>query len=420
MNAFNRTVALAVLATLVVACSREPASNGPAKDGKEDTTGQAAPGAKPLYYRHPMNPSVHSPVPARDEMGMDYVPVYAEETGNGVRISPAVINNLGVRTEPVARGPLPRRAEVVGYDQFDERKVRQVRTRADGWVEGLSVRAMGEAVSAGQLLFTLYSPTLESAQQEYLDALKVGNPELIDASRDRLAALGLDPGTASRLAKAGRTSGRVSFYAPISGVVTALDAREGAMLNPAMIAMTLTEIGSLWVIAEVPEAQAAWVNAGTHAVVRFPAQPGEPLHGKVEYVYPELNMETRTVRARITLDRPPGNVKPNMLANVELVGEAGDPVVNIPRNALIRGGKLDHVVLALGDGHFAPRTVVAGFESGDRVAIRDGLREGDRVVVSAQFLLDSEANLGAGLDRLSGTMEPSPAPADPHASHEAR
>jgi Cu(I)/Ag(I) efflux system membrane fusion protein len=386
----------------------------------EATAAPAAASGKPLYYRNPMDPSRRSPVPAKDEMGMDYVPVYAEEPGGEVRISPAVMNNLGVRTEPVVRGSLARSSDVVGYVEFDERRVQQVRPRAEGWVEGLSVRAMGETVHKGQLLFMLYSPMLESAQQEYFDALQIGNQDLIDASRDRLRTLGLDAGTASRLAKSGRPSGRVPFHAPIAGVVTELEAREGAMLSPDMIAMTITELGSLWVIAEVPESQAGWLEAGTHAQVRFPSMPGETVHGKVDYVYPELSMETRTIRARITLDQPPAGVKPNMLANVRLLGEAGDEALNIPRSALIRGGSQDRVVVALGDGRFASRKVVAGPESGDRVTIRDGLQESEQVVVSAQFLLDSEANLDAGLDRLESAgagPDARATPPDPHAGH---
>ncbi len=392
-----------------------------------DATGPASePSAsrKLLYYRNPMDPNQHSPVPAKDQMGMDYLPVYADEVGGEVRISPAVINNLGVRTEPVVRGSLPRRVDAVGYVQFDERKVQQVRTRAEGWVEGLSVRAMGETVKAGQLLFTLYAPMLESVQQEYLDALKIGNKDLIDASRDRLRALGLDSGTASRLAKSGRVSGRVPFYAPIAGVVTELEAREGAMLSPDMAAVTITELGSLWVVAEVQESQASWIKPGTHAEVRFPSQPGDTVHGRVEYVYPELNMETRTLRARIVLDEPPPGMRPNMLAKVSLIAGDGEAVLHVPRSALIRNGTRDRVVVALGDGRFASRNVIAGAEGGDRVTIREGLQEGDRVVVAAQFLLDSEANLGAGLDRLDdaaastpAAAAPAPAQPDPHANH---
>jgi Cu(I)/Ag(I) efflux system membrane fusion protein len=344
----------------------------------------------------------------------------APGSGKEVRISPAVINNLGVRTEPATRESLARSARVVGYVEFDERRVQQVRPRAEGWVEGLAVRSMGETVQKGQLLFTLYSPMLESAQQEYLDALEIGNEDLIGASRDRLRALGLDAGTASRVARSGKAAARVPFHAPISGVVTELMAREGAMVSPDMIAMTITELGSLWVIAEVPESQAGWLERGTHAMVRFPSLPGETVHGTVDYVYPELNMETRTLRARITLDEPPAGVKPNMLANVELLAEPAAEAVSIPRSALIRGGARDRVVVALGEGRFASRTVVAGAESGDRIAILEGLREGERVVTAAQFLLDSEANLDAGLERLedgSGAPAPGAQPADPHAGH---
>jgi Cu(I)/Ag(I) efflux system membrane fusion protein len=346
-------------------------------------------------------------------MGMDYVPVYADAAGPEVRISPAVVNNIGVRTEAAAIAAPARRATTVGYVAFDERRIRQVQPRAEGWIEGLAVRAMGETVRAGQLLFTLYSPMLESAQQEYLDARRIGNADLIAASRERLRALGLDAAAAERLSRSGRASGRVPFHAPIGGVVTELAVREGAMVSPSMVALTITELGSLWVIAEVPESQAAWVTAGTNAEIRLPSLPGETLAGSVEYVYPELSMETRTLRARIVLgDSNPG-LRPNMLANVTLVGEAGAPAVMIPRSALIRSGSEDRVVVAVGEGRFVPRRVVAGAESGDRVVIREGLAEGERVVVAGQFLLDSEANLRAGLERLG--REGDAPPADEHA-----
>jgi Cu(I)/Ag(I) efflux system membrane fusion protein len=355
---------------------------------------------EPSYYRHPHDPQRTSPTPRKDEMGMDYVPVFADAPGSEVRISPAVINNLGVRTETATLAALPRRAQTVGFVSFDDRRVRQVRPRADGWIEGLSVRAMGETVNAGQLLFTVYSPMLESAQQEYLDAIRIGNDDLVAASRDRLQALGLDSGTVLRLASSGRASGRVPFHAPVAGVITELAIREGAMVTPDMMAMTITELGSLWVIAEVPESQAGWVTSGTVAELRFPSLPGTTLGGHVQHVYPELNMETRTVRARIVLEQPAAGIRANMLANVTLLGEAGADAVTIPRNALIRGGAEDRVVIALGGGRFAPRRVVAGEESGERIAIREGLAAGEQVVVAGQFLIDSEANLRAGFGRL--------------------
>jgi Cu(I)/Ag(I) efflux system membrane fusion protein len=410
--AFAGAATVVVLASVLAGCTRQAPSE-PASVVANGTAAEHATRHMNPQYRCPMHPEVVRNEPGQCPIcGMALVKVETEgqaastgAAGPEVRISPAVVNNLGVKTEPAVLGVLPRRAETVGYVSFDERKVQQVRPRAEGWVEGLAVRTMGETVRAGQVLFTLYSPMLESAQQEYLDALQIGNRDLIDASKDRLGALGLDSGTAARIAKAGRPSGRVAYTAPISGVVTELELKEGSMVTPEMVAMTITQLGSLWVIAEVPEAQAGWVAAGTAAEMRFPSLPGEQVTGHVEYVYPELDMETRTLRARIVLDGPPAAVRANMLASVSLVGTSGPEVLSIPRSALIRGGTEDRVVVALGEGRFAPRRVVAGAESGERVAIREGLAAGENVVVAGQFLLDSEANLRSGLGRLE---EPAP------------
>ena len=399
--------AAALVAVLALAgCAREQPSEA-VVDAADDTPAEHALKHMSAEYRCPMHPDIVRDEPGKCPVcGMDLVKVERQQVGTGtagpeVRISPAVINNIGVRTTAARLGAPERRAATVGYVAFDERRMRQVQPRAEGWIEGLAVRATGETVTAGQLLFTLYSPMLESAQQEYLDAQRIGNRDLIEASRERLRALGLEAGAVERLARGGRASGRVPFHAPIGGVVTELAVREGAMVSPDMMALTITGLGSLWVIAEVPESQAAWVRPGTAAEIRLPSLPGETLAGRVEYVYPELNAETRTLRARVVLEAAGQGLRPNMLANVTLVGEAGAPAVMIPRSALIRGGREDRVVVALGDGRFAPRRVVAGPESGDEVVIREGLADGEQVVVAGQFLLDSEANLRTGLERLS-------------------
>lgn len=406
-----------LLALLAIAgCGQDhgPEAHGPEAHGASAPAGADATAgdtrAAPLY-RCPMHPDVVRDRPGECPIcGMDLVRVEPETApapagdaaaGPEVRISPAVQNNLGVRTEAARRAAPERRTTTVGFVTFDERRMRRVQPRVEGWIETLAVRAAGETVQAGQLLFTLYSPTLESAQQEFLDAQRIGNRDLIEASRDRLRALGLDPGAAERLARAGRASGRVPFHAPIAGVVTELEVRDGAMVTPDTMALTITALGSLWVIAEVPESQAGWIRAGTPAEIRLASLPGETIAGRVDHVYPELNAETRTLRARIVLEAAGTALRPNMLANVTLVGEAGEPAVMIPRNALIRSGSEDRVVVALGEGRFAPRRVVAGPESGDRVVVREGLAEGEQVVVAGQFLLDSEANLRAGLDRLT-------------------
>jgi membrane fusion protein, copper/silver efflux system len=409
-------LALVAVTALVAACGREQPSE-PSPSVKEETAAEHALRHADPLYRCPMHPDVVRSAPGQCPIcGMDLVKVEPEPpaaAGPEVRISSAVINNLGVRTEPATLAALPRRAATTGYVSFDDRRVRQVRPRAEGWIEGLSVRAPGETVVAGQLLFTVYSPMLESAQQEYLDALRIGNADLVAASRDRLRALGLDSGTAARLARGDRASGRVPFHAPVAGVITELAIREGAMVTPDMTAMAITELGSLWVIAEVPESQAAWVASGTSAELRFASLPGETLAGVVEHVYPELSLETRTVRARIVLERPHSAIRANMLANVTLLGEPGAAAVTIPRNALIRSGTEDRVVVALGEGRFVPRRVTAGAESGERIAIVDGLAAGEQVVVAGQFLLDSEANLRSGLGRLGHEDHGAAPPAEP-------
>jgi Cu(I)/Ag(I) efflux system membrane fusion protein len=418
-------LAIVLTAALLVACGGEPAP-GAAGDAATGTGAGLPPAGAasklaapaPTQYRCPMHPDVVRDAPGTCPVcGMDLVAIEAEAPSAGeVRISPAVVQNLGVRTAVATREALERRALTTGYVAFDERRVRQVQPRAEGWIESLSVRATGETVAPGQLLFTLYSPMLEAAQQEYLDALQIGNRELIEASGERLRALGLEAGAAERLARGGRASGRVPFHAPIGGVVTALEVREGARVDPGMTALTITGLGSLWVIAQVPESQAGWVRPGTVAELSLASLPGETLAGRVDYVYPELDPETRTLRARIVLDEPAAGIRPNMLATVALLGEAGAPELTVPRSALIRSGAGDRVIVALGEGRFAPRAVVAGRESGERVAIREGLADGERVVVAGQFLLDAEANLRAGLERLDSAGHEGQ---DVHEGHEA-
>jgi Cu(I)/Ag(I) efflux system membrane fusion protein len=311
-----------------------------------------------------------------------------------------------VRTEAAQRGELRRELETVGYVDLDERRMREVRTRAAGWVEGLAVRAIGETVKAGQPLFTLYSPTLAAAQQEYRDAQAIGNQDLIDASRERLRSLGVG---------AGSGSGRTTYVAPVAGIVTELGVREGAEVTPAMAALTIVESDQLWVFADLPESLAGLAGVGTPAQLRFAYSPGKSLAGTVDYVYPEIDPQTRTVRLRITLVPPPG-LRPNMLAEVSLAGAVIADVVHVPRSAVIRDGREERVVVALGEGRFASRKVVTGVESGERIAVLEGLRAGESVVVAGQFMIDSESSLRSALDRLDASGEAAAAP-DPHAGH---
>jgi Cu(I)/Ag(I) efflux system membrane fusion protein len=357
---------------------------------------------KVLYYRHPHNPAVTSPVPRKDEMGMDYVPVYDEggtDDSGAVRLSPAMINNLGVRTAAARTGQLDTSIRTVGILAYDERGRVEVRVRAEGYVERLSVRAEGESVSRGQALFSVFSPKLAAAQREYLHALSLGDPALKDASAGRLQALGLDAATLDRLGRTGQASERVTYYAPEAGVVTLLGVREGALAEPGMSAVTLTPVSRLWVLAEVPEADAARVREGAAATLTFPALPGQAMQSRVLEVLPQLNESTRTLQARLELDNPGLRLAAGMLAEVAIEGPTGEPSLLVPSEALIRTGRAQRVIVSLGEGRFAPREVVAGRESGEDMEIVSGLSPGEQVVVSGQFMIDSESQVSSSLRR---------------------
>ncbi len=369
----------------------------------------AAPGEREvLYWVAPMDSNYRRDEPGKSPMGMDLVPVYADEVDavpGTVKIDPTVINNLGVRTVAAESGPLSRRIETVGYISFDEDTLQHVHTRVDGWIEKLAVTATGDPVRQGELLFELYSPTLVNAQQEYLAALRSNNQVLLGASRDRLVALGITQMEIDRLQKNQQPSQRVRVYADADGVIAHLGVREGVYVTPATEVMSVARLDRVWVHAEVFERQAAWVKPGQEALVELDYLPGRLWQGTVDYVYPELDAKTRTLRVRIRFENEGEALRPNMFARVTLKGEETDSVVHIPREALIRGGSVNRVVLALGDGRFRAQPVSIGIESGDRVAILEGLSAGDLVVSSGQFLIDSESNIEAALSRMDDSAE---------------
>ena len=355
---------------------------------------------KPLYYRHPHDPTVTSDEPMKDEMGMDFVPVFAENDGVSVKISPGMQQNMGVRTATVERSELRRRINTVGYVDFDENRLSHIHLRTDGWIERLAVRSEGERIRRGDVLFELYSPTLVNAQQEYLQALSGTSRSLIRASRERLLALGVSAGQIETLGDTRRVQQILKIFAPQDGIVATLNVREGMFVKPATEVMMLADLSSVWLLAEVFESQADWVRVGAPATVRLSYLPGREWTGDVEYVYPSLDRTTRTLKVRLRFDNPDEELKPNMFADVTIEGGAKRGVVVIPREALIRTGEEERVIVALGNGDFQPRKVVAGIEVGDSVEIREGLRAGDLVVTSGQFLIDSEASLQASIRRM--------------------
>ena len=369
-----------------------------------------------LYWVAPMDPNYRRDEPGKSPMGMDLKPVYADEVDGQpgvVSIDPTVVNNLGVRTAKAERGTLSQHIETVGYVGYDEDTLQHIHTRVDGWIERLATKAAGDPITKGQLLFELYSPTLVNAQQEYLAALRSNNTVLLSASKDRLIALGIAAGEVSRLDKERKVSQRIRVYAPTDGVIAQLGVREGEFVTSATDVMSIAELNKIWVIAEVFERQAAWVSPGQHAMVVLDYLPGQMWHGSVDYVYPELDPKTRTLRVRLRFDNADEVLRPNMFARVTIDGDSTGEVVHVPREALIRGGSVDRVVIALGEGRFRSQPVRVGIESGDRVAILDGVAEGDPIVVSGQFLIDSESNIESALS----SMGESPDEAVDHSQH---
>jgi len=404
----NKTtlVAVGIIAAVVVGILL-----GRSMDSTSDNASGPASSSGPevLYWVAPMDPNYRRDEPGKSPMGMDLVPAYADEVDGQpgvIAIDATIVNNLGVRTAKAQRGELSQRIETVGYVGYDEDTVQHVHTRVEGWVEKLATKATGDPVEKGQLLFELYSPTLVNAQEEYLAALRSSNKLLLGASKERLTALGVPGNEITRLDKSRTIRQRVSVYAESAGVITYLGVREGEFVTPATDIMSVAKLDKVWVLAEVFERQAAWVKAGQHAMVMLDYRPGEMWHGTVDYVYPELDPKTRTLKVRLRFDNEAETLQPNMFARVTISGDSIGEVVHVSREALIRGGSVDRVVIALGEGRFKTQPVKIGIESGDRVEIQEGVSAGDLIVTSGQFLIDSESNIEEALSKMDDAEEP--------------
>ena len=380
---------------------------------------------KVLYWHDPMVPDQKFDKPGKSPfMDMDLVPVYADAAADEgkVSISPRLIQNFGIRTAEVREGTLDTGFSAVGAVGVDERAIVAVQARSPGYVERLHVRAQYDSVAAGTPLVDLYVPDWLAAEEELL-ALKAstqpGAPALADAARQRLRLLGVPDAEIARIERDGKPSARVTLTAPQAGIVWEIGARDGMAVMPGTTLFKLAGIGTVWVTADVPEAQAALVRVGAPVDARAAAYPDRAFKGTVNALLPEVNAATRTVRARIVLANPGGALKPGMFTTVAFGGAAAKPGVVVPAEAVIRTGKRNVVIVDAGQGKFQPVEVDVGRESGDLAEIRGGLNAGQRVVVSGQFLVDSEANLKGALTRIAATGDATAQAADPHAEHAA-
>jgi Cu(I)/Ag(I) efflux system membrane fusion protein len=355
-----------------------------------------------------MDPNFRRDEPGKSPMGMDLVPVYADDgstddAAGTVRIAPNVVNNLGVRTDRVIQGRLPNNITTVGYVQYNEDEMEHVHPRVEGWIEALYVKAEGEPVEKGKALYTLYSPTLVNAQEELLLALNRGNQRLVDAAEQRLVALNVPASVVRQLRQSRELQRTMTVHAPGSGVIEDLNVREGMFIKPGDRVLTIAALDEVWVIGEVFESQLSAVEAGNRAVMTLDYMPGRQWRGRVDYVYPEINPKTRTARVRMRFDNADGALMPGMFARLDVQGERGERSLLVPRESVIRTGKSDRVVLALEEGAFRSVDVTVGRFAEQYAEIVDGIRPGDMVVTSAQFLIDSESSKTADFQR----MEPS-------------
>ena len=421
MKPVSKIVLIAVLAALGGAtASYVLFGPGAVGRGADEVAGRDPASRQPLYWVAPMDPTYRRDGPGKSPRGMDLVPVFDDANSEGgpgtIRISPEVVNNLGVRTAPAGFAALPTRIRTVGYVQYDEDRRIHIHPRVEGWVEKLYVKASGDPVEAGQPVYELYSPQLVNAQEEYLLALKRDNPRLVEAAGDRLRALQLSPDFIAQLRRDRTVRQTVTFYAPQNGVVDNLNIREGFFVMPGTTLMSIGVLEDVWVEAEVFERQSPLVKIGLPVTMSLDYLPGRQWQGRVDYVYPSLDDKNRTLRVRLRFANEDRTLKPNMFAQVEILADPVEGALVVPREAVIRTGNQDRVVLALGEGRFQSTVVELGRVGERHVEIRSGLEEGDSVVVSAQFLLDSESSKRADLMRMDAGETTAPAANGPSAA----
>ncbi len=400
MNSFARYL---LVATLGAGAGAALVMLWPTPPSAVDETAEARP-AEPLYWVAPMDPDYRRDGPGKSPMGMDLVPVYADDSAAAsaglVSIAPEVVNNLGVRTAEVGWRPLEADITTVGYVQYNEDMLIHIHPRLEGWLEKLHVKAAGDPVEQGQPLYELYSPQLVTAQEEYLLALQRNNSVLLQAAEGRLRALQLSPGFIEQLRRERQVRQRVTFYAPQSGVVDNLAVREGFFVRPDTKLMSIGALDDVWVEAEVFERMAELVAVDQPVAMRLDSLPGRTWRGRVDYIYPSLDPSTRTLRVRLRFPNRKRMLMPNMFARITIFTGGEERILAVPREALIRTGQQDRVVMALGDGRFKSVAVEAGRSGGDYREILSGLEAGDEVVVSAQFLLDSESSRSSDFRRM--------------------
>lgn len=378
---------------------------------------------KVLYYRNPMGTGHISDKPMKDEMGMDYVPVYADDgavaPADGIRIDPGMAQNIGVRTAKVTKGNIAGEIAANGVLALNEAGVGIVTAKAGGYIEKLYVSAVGQKIKAGDPLFDIYSPDLIAAFEEYLsavryqDSLPLGGQQmqhrnatdLVVGAHKRLELLGVNKNQLRQVQAENAVPRLITLHATQDGVVLKKNAVEGAYITPGTELFTIADLSRLWVLADVYAADFAAIRPGQRAHVQVQGLPGKSFSGKVDFIYPTLAAETRTAKVRIVLENAQGLLRPDMYASVIIQGGAQKAQLLVPKSAVLRTGKQDVVMVANGESRFRPQAVRLGAEGREHYAVLSGVKEGDEVVTSAQFLLDSESRVQEAVDKMQAGEE---------------
>ena len=403
------TVALVVTLSVAIAISTRVLLHRSDIPAAQTACGNAA----PAYWYDPMRPSQHFDKPGKSPfMDMQLTPKCSESLASqslsspgSIEVDSRVVQNLGIRLGQAEQGNFTRGIDTVGLVGVDEHRIEAIQVREPGWVEELNVRAVGDSVRRGQPLAGIYSPELLATQQELLIARGANDPALLEAARRRLALFGLSAGQIAHIEQTGQSERRVNYYAPFDGYVMELGARQGAAVQPGTTLFQLANLDSVWITADVPETQAAWIKPGDPAEVQVPALPGVHFQGQVDYLYPELTQTTRSLKVRVIVKNSGDRLRPGMFAAAHFRGTTLEQVLTVPSEAVIKTGTRSVVIVADDGTHFRPVAVRVGAEHGDRSEILEGLTLGQEVVASGQFLIDSEASLRGAFDNLAGASD---------------
>lgn len=381
---------------------------------------------KVLFYRNPMNPAITSPVPAQDEMGMDYLPVYADDgcdskaPAGTVSVDGTLAQSIGVRTALAERRSLSRAINTIGRVTFDEERVARLHPKYDGWVEKLMVDKTGEKVTKGKMLMGVYSPQLVATQEEYILALnnadilkdspfpdiRNGAQQLVESAKRRLQLLDVPAHQLRALKRKREVMKSLHIHSPFNGIIMAIGAREGERITPATELYMIADLTHVWVIVDLYEDDLPWVREGDEVAMRVTGIPGRVFNGTVNYIYPYLEAKTRTIKLRLEFDNHDLVLKPEMFANVTIAASKQVNAIVIPAEAIVRSGQHEQVFVQREADKFEPRQVTLGVAADGMVQIINGLKEGERVVTSSQFMIDSESKLKEATAKMLEASKP--------------